>query len=29
LAEALQLSAVVVAFHPLKRMDKSIKISPS
>ena len=29
LAETLQLSAVVVAFHTLKRMEESIKISPS
>ena len=29
LAETLQLCAVVVAFHPLKRMHKSIQISLS
>ena len=29
LAETLQLSAVVVAFDSLKRMDKSIKVRPS
>ena len=28
LAETLQLSAVVIALHLLKRMHKSIKISP-
>ena len=29
LAETLQLSAVVVAFDSLKRMDKSIQVRPS
>ena len=29
LAETLQLSAVVIALHLLKRMHKSIQISPS